>query len=209
MAKLLHIDSSPLFGMSVSRELSAAFVAQWKTAHPDGTVIDRDLNSIEIPPVTAAWVVAAFSPEASLTEEQKQEIALSNQLLTELQQADEWVIGVPMHNFGISAVLKLWIDQVVRAGKTFAYVDGKPVGLLTGKKVTFIIATGGMYDTGTHMASFNHVEPYLKSIFGFIGVTELTFLTAGGTRALRQGFDRATFIAPHLHAVKAAAKQAH
>lgn len=209
MPKLLHIDSSPLYGMSVSRELTATFAAQWKTAHPDGTTIDRDLNAVAIPPVTAAWITAAFTPEATHTEEQKQQLSLSDTFLSELQEADEWVIGVPMHNFGISSVLKLWIDQVLRAGKAFAYVDGKPQGLLTGKKVTFIVATGGMYDAGTQMASFNHVEPYLKSVFGFIGVTDATFLTAGGTMALRQGKDRSTFLAPHIQAVQTHVSQAH
>jgi FMN-dependent NADH-azoreductase len=202
MSKLLHIDSSPLYGMSVSRELTAIFVAQWKTAHPDGTIVDRDLNATAIPPVTAAWIAAVFTPEAQRTEEQKQQLSLSDTLLSELQEADEWVIGVPMHNFGISSVLKLWIDQVVRVGKAFAYVDGKPQGQLTGKKVSFVVATGGMYDAGTQMASFNHVEPYLKSVFGFIGVRDATFLTAGGTMALRQGKDRNEFLAPHVQAVQ-------
>jgi FMN-dependent NADH-azoreductase len=205
---LLHIDSSPLYGMSVSRELTATFVGQWKSAHPNGSVIDRDLNATAIPPVTAAWVAAAYTPEASRTEEQKQQLSLSDTFVSELQEADEWVIGVPMHNFGIPSVLKLWIDQVVRAGKVFAYVDGKPQGLLNGKKVTFIVATGGMYDVGTQMASFNHVEPYLKSVFGFIGVRDATFLTAGGTVALRQGKDRRAFLAPHIQAVQTHANQA-
>jgi FMN-dependent NADH-azoreductase len=198
---LLHIDSSPMYGVSVSRELTAAFVAEWKMAHPGGAVVDRDLNSSAIPPLSATWVAAAFTPEASRTAEQKEQLALSDTFLNELQNAEEWVIGVPMHNFGISSVLKLWIDQVLRAGKAFAYVDGKPQGLLTGKKVTFIIATGGIYDVGTQMASFNHVEPYLKSVFNFIGVRDAKFLTAGGTMALRHGTDRNTFLAPHIQAV--------
>jgi len=207
MHKLLHVDSSPLYGMSVSRELTAAFVAQWKTAHPDGTVVDRDLNASAIPPLSAAWIGAAFTPEPSRTEQQKAQLALSDTFLSELQEADEWVIGVPMHNFGISSALKLWIDQVVRAGKAFAYVDGKPQGLLIGKKVTFVVATGGIYDAGTQMASFNFVEPYLKSVFGFIGVNDAKFLTAGGTMALRQGKDRNEFLAPHIQAVQTHASQ--
>ncbi len=208
MPTLLHIDSSPLYGMSVSRELSATFVAHWKMSHPDGTVVDRDLNSTAMPPLTAAWVAAAFTPEQQRLEEQRQQLSLSDTLLSELQLADEWVIGVPMHNFGISSVLKLWIDQVVRAGKAFAYVDGKPQGLLIDKKVTFVVATGGMYDPGTQMASFNHVEPYLRSVFGFIGVKDVTFLTTGGTMALRQGKDRGEFLAPHIQAVQTQANSA-
>jgi FMN-dependent NADH-azoreductase len=202
MPTLLHIDSSPLYGHSVSRELTGAFVAQWKATHPDGTVIERDLNATSLPPVTAAWVGANFTPEEYRQPEQKQVLALSDSLLAELAQADEYVIGVPMHNFGVPSVLKLWIDQIARLGKAFAYEDGKPKGLLTGKKATFIIATGGIYDAQTQMASFNFVEPYLRSFFGFVGVTDTTFLTAGGTMALNHGGDRQAFLAPHLHTVQ-------
>jgi FMN-dependent NADH-azoreductase len=201
MPTLLHIDSSPLYGRSVSRELTGAFVAQWKSSHPDGTVVDRDLTSTSIPPISADWVGAVYTPEDARTPEQKDLLSLSDSLLVELEQADEYVFGVPMHNFGVPSVLKLWIDQISRVGKTFSYADGTPKGLLVGKKATFIIATGGMYDAQTQMASFNFVEPYLRSVFGFLGVTDATFLTAGGTMALNHGQDRETFLAPHLQAV--------
>jgi len=202
MPTLLHIDSSPLYGRSVSRELTAAFVAEWKASHPDGKVIERDLNATTILPITAEWVGAGYTPEDARTPEQKAVLALSDALVAELEQADEYVIGVPMHNFGVPSVLKLWIDQIARAGKTFSYADGTPKGLLTGKKATFLIATGGIYDAQTQMASFNFVEPYLRSVFGFLGVTDATFLTAGGTMALNYGQDRAAFLAPHLQAVQ-------
>lgn len=205
MRKLLEIDSSPLYGRSVSRQLTDAFVAQWKSSHPDGTVIDRDLNATPIPPVNAEWVSAAYTPEEARTPQQKEVLALSDTLLTELEQADEYVFGVPMHNFGVPSVLKLWIDQIARVGRTFSYEDGTPKGLLKGKKATFIIATGGNYDPQTQMASFNFVEPYLRSVFAFLGVTDTKFLTAGGTAALNYGKDRDAFLAPHLHAVQAQA----
>ena len=136
------------------------------------------------------------------TPQQKELLSLSDSLLAELEQADEYVIGVPMHNFGVPSVLKLWIDQIARVGRTFSYSEKGPKGLITGKKATFIIATGGIYDAQTRMASFNFVEPYLRSVFGFLGVTDATFLTAGGTSALNQGKDRNTFLAPHLQAVQ-------
>jgi FMN-dependent NADH-azoreductase len=206
MRTLLHIDSSPLYGRSVSRELTAAFVAQWKSSHPDGTVLDRDLNRTSIPPINDEWVSAVYTPEEARTPQQKDLLSLSDSLLAELEQADEYVFGVPMHNFGVPSVLKLWIDQISRVGRTFSYADGRPKGLLAGKKATFIIATGGMYDAQTQMASFNFVEPYLRSVFGFLGVTDATFLTAGGTAALNQGRDRDTFLAPHLQAVQTQAQ---
>ena len=207
MATLLHIDSSPLYGRSVSRQLTSAFVEQWKASHPAGTVIERDLSATSIAPVSAEWVGAAHTPEDQRSPEQRERLALSEELLAELEQADEYAIGVPMHNFGVPAVLKLWIDQIARAGRTFAYVNGRPKGLLAGKKATFIIATGGVYDAQTQMASLNFVEPYLRSVFGFLGVTDTTFLTAGGTAALNQGQDRNAFLAPHLAAVQTRAQQ--
>jgi FMN-dependent NADH-azoreductase len=206
MATLLHLDSSPLYGRSVSRELTGAFVTQWKSSHPEGTVIDRDLSSTPIPPINADWVGAAYTPEQARTSQQKELLSLSESLLAELEQADEYVIGAPMHNFGVPSVLKLWIDQISRAGRSFSYADGKPKGLIVGKKATFIIATGGQYDAQTQMASFNFVEPYLRSVFGFLGVTDTTFLTTGGTAALNLGQDRNAFLAPHLQAVRTQAQ---
>jgi FMN-dependent NADH-azoreductase len=208
MSTLLHIDSSPLYERSISRELTNAFTEQWKASHLGGRVIVRDLNATTMPPLDAAWVGAVFTSEEARTGEQKALLALSDSLLAELFEADEYVIGVPMHNFGPPSVLKLWIDQIARVGKTFSYADGTPKGLIVGKKATFLIATGGIYDAQTQMASFNFVEPYLRSVFGFLGVTNATFLTAGGVQALNHGkIDRATFLAPHLQAVQAHANQ--
>jgi FMN-dependent NADH-azoreductase len=206
MYTLLHVDSSPLYGGSVSRELTAAFVTQWKASHPNGWVVDRDLYATAMQPITAEWVGAVYTPEEARTLQQKELLALSDSLIAELQQADEYVFGVPMHNFGVPSALKLWIDQIARAGKTFTYADGAPKGLITGKKATFIIATGGIYGAQTQMASFNFVEPYLRSVFGFLGVTDATFLTAGGTAALNQGHDRGAFLAPHLQSVETHAR---
>ena len=202
MTTLLHIDSSPLYEQSVSRQLTAAFVTHWKSSHPGGKVIERDLSATEIPPVNAEWVAAVFTPENALTPQQNELLSLSDSLLAELEIADEYVVGVPMHNFSSPSVLKLWIDQVTRVGKTFSYADGVAKGLLVGKKATFIVATGGVYDAQTQMASFNFVEPYLRSLFHFLGVTDTTFLTTGGTMALNHGQDRSTFLAPHLEVVQ-------
>jgi FMN-dependent NADH-azoreductase len=202
MPHLLHIDSSPLYGHSVSRQLSGAFVTQWKSSHPDGIVVARDLSATSIPPINAAWVGAVYTPEEARTPQQKELLSLSDSLLAELEQADEYVFGVPMHNFGVPSVLKLWIDQITRVGRTFSYANGTPKGLIIGKKATLIIATGGIYDAQTQMASFNFVEPYLRTLFGFLGLTDVTFLTAGGTMALNHGQDRDVFLAPHLQAVQ-------
>src|ERR1700739_1795232 len=144
MPTLLHIDSSPLYGRSVSRQLTGAFVTQWKSSHPNGTVVGRDLNATPIPSVTGEWVGAAYTPEEARSPQQKELLALSDTLISELEQADEYVFGVPMHNFGVPSVLKLWIDQIARVGRTFSYADGTPKGLVIGKKATFIIGTRGL-----------------------------------------------------------------
>jgi FMN-dependent NADH-azoreductase len=201
---LLEIDSSPLDATaSISRYLTAAYVEQWKIAHPNGQVIRRDLASSHLPAITAEWIGASFTPPEALTPGQRESLTLSETLIAELEAADEYVIGVPMHNFTVAANLRLWIDQIVRAGKTFAYVDGTPAGLLKHKKAQFLIASGGVYGPGTAMASYNFVEPYLRTVFGFIGVTDTSFLAAGGASAVNHGkIDRQTFLNPHLQTIR-------
>src|SRR6201996_8564679 len=137
MAKLLALDSSPL-SSSVSRALTTEFIEKWKLAHPSGQVIYRDLAANPPKSVDQNWIYAAFTPADALQPEQKAALAFSDDAISELEQADEYVFGVAMHNFSIPSVLKLWIDQVVRPGLTFSYETGTPVGLLQGKKATII-----------------------------------------------------------------------
>jgi len=209
MPTLLKIDSSPMGDYSVSRQLTKDFAEAWKAKHPEGTVVSRDLHNTvglgidHLTPVTGAWVGAAYTPPDAVTAEQKEILAVSDKLLEELFAADEIVIGVPMHNFAPPSVLKLWIDLVARVGKTFAYGANGPEGLVKGKKLTLLIATGGEYGPGSPAAGYNFVEPYLRAVFGFLGFTDVTVLTAGGTAALMQGADRAAFLAPFEEKVKA------
>jgi FMN-dependent NADH-azoreductase len=143
-------------------------------------------------------------PEQARTAEQTKRLSVSDALIADLQQADEYVFGVPMHNFGIPSTLKLWIDQVIRAGKTFSYTSTGSAGLLTGKKATLLIATGGAYEQGTPLASFNFVTPYLLTVLGFIGITDVTIIAAESTAQLRGGkVDPQAFLAPLLERVKA------
>ncbi len=200
---LFHLDSSPLGEASISRHLTAEFVKNWKLANPDGIVITRDTTTTAIPPVTAAWVGAAYTPADARTPAQRDLLALSDTLIAELFAADEFVLGVPMHNFSIPSTLKLWIDQIARVNETFSYATGAPVGLLTGKRATVLIASGGSYDAGTAMASYNHTEPYLRTVLAFLGVSDTTFVSAGGTMALNYGADRQTFLQPHVDSIRA------
>jgi FMN-dependent NADH-azoreductase len=188
---------------SISRKLTAQFAASWQKAHPRGEVISRDLSRTELVPVNGLWVGAAYTPEDARSREQREALAVSDTLIAELQRAEEYVLGVPMHNFSIPSTLKLWIDQVARAGKTFSYGADGPKGLLNGKKATLLIASGGVYEHGTAMASLNFVTPYLKAVFGFIGVTDVTIISAEGTAQLMSGkVDRQTFLAPSLEKVQ-------
>ncbi|HEX7157403.1 MAG TPA: NAD(P)H-dependent oxidoreductase [Edaphobacter sp.] len=205
MPTLLHIDSSPL-DSSISRELTREFATAWKLKNPAGVVIDRNLAANPPKPVDQTWVGAAYTPESARTEEQKAALALSDALIAELEKADEIVIGVAMHNFGIPSTLKLWIDQIARNGKTFAYGANGPEGLLKGKKATILVASGGVYEAGTPMGTMNFVEPYLRAVFGFLGITDVTFVTAGGAAKVMMGaVDRATFLKPTLEQVRALA----
>lgn len=204
MTTLLHIDSSPLGEGSVSRHLSGEFVHIWKRANPGGRIITRDLTRSHLPSIDAEWISASFTPAASRTAAQHRALALSDALIAELREADEYIFGVPMHNFAVPSVFKLWIDQIVRAGETFSYIDGVPAGLLKNKRATFVTASGGVYDAGTAMASLNFVEPYLRTVFGFLGVTDTSFLSAGGAAALMHGkMDRQTFLRPHIESIRA------
>jgi FMN-dependent NADH-azoreductase len=202
MPTLLHLDSSPRGDLSVSRALTAEFAKNWQAQNPEGTVLTRDLSHTTIAPISGEWIGALFTPADKRTPAQTDVLATSDSLTAELLNADEYVIGVAMINFNIPGALKLWIDQVVRAGVTFAYVDGKPQGLLNGKKAHFYIAAGGEYGPESPVASWNFTEPYLRVIFGFLGVTDVTFHMAGGASALNYGKDRGEFLAPHIEAIQ-------
>ena len=140
MATLLHLDSSPL-ASSVSRELTREFVTNWKNAHPNGRVIYRDLAANPPKPLDQSWIHSAFTPAEARQPEQNALLAYSEECIAELEQGDEYVFGVAMHNFSIPSVFKLWIDQVVRGGRTFVYERSEgPKALLTGKKPTILAA---------------------------------------------------------------------
>ena len=205
MPTLLHIDSSPLES-SISRELTREFVKTWKAAHGEGIVIDRDLAAHPAKPLDAQWIGAAYTPEAGRTAEQKEALAFSDELIGELQKADEYVIGVAMHNFSIPSVLKLWVDQIARNGKTFSYGEGRVQGLLQGKKATILVASGGVYELGTPAGAMNFIEPYLRAILGFLGITDVKFITAGGAAQIMMGaVDREAFLKPTLEQVRSQA----
>jgi FMN-dependent NADH-azoreductase len=163
------------------------------------------LSATPPPLIDAHWIGAAYTDEAVRSEEQRESLALSDESIAELEKADEYVIGVAMHNFGIPAVLRLWIDEIVRRGKTFSYGAEGPRGLLSGKRATIVVASGGVYTPGSPAALMDHVEPYLRTVLGFIGVSDVRFIWAGGTAKLMMGaVERDEFLRPFLEEVREA-----
>jgi FMN-dependent NADH-azoreductase len=194
--KLLRIDSSAR-AHSVSRQLTSEFVALWKRENPGGEVKERNLTLEMFPVITDDWVSATRVPASQWTDRQREAIILSDLFIAELKDADIVVIGTPMHNFTVSWPLKAWIDQIVRVGKTVVYGERGASGVLQGKRVVVISSRGGGYRPGTPLAQKDFVEPYLRAILGWIGLTDVTFIhvenqyrpdqaPAGKARALQQ-----------------------
>jgi FMN-dependent NADH-azoreductase len=175
--KLLQVDASPRRD-SVSRQLTAHFAANWKKRFPHGEVIHRDLSASSIPLINDDWIQGAFSNPQQHTLAHREALEFSEAIIAEAQSADVIVIGDPMHNFTISARLKAWLDQLVRAGKTFAFDTSGAKGLLSGKKVYVVTSRGGSYTPGTPLAEFDFQEPYLRRVLGFIGLVDVTFIHA-------------------------------
>lgn len=208
MPTLLHVDSSPVGEVPLSRRLTGEFAARWRAAHPEGRIIDRDLAAIRIPVVDAAWIRANLTAKEARTADQNERLALSTEFVQELLAADEYVVGTPMHNWGPSASLKLWIDQIVRFGETLIPTPSGPRGALTGKRATFMIAAGRDYRSGAPDASHNYLEPWLRTFFGYLGVSDLRFVFADRAREVRYGkADPEVFLAPHIEAVDALFEQ--
>ena len=204
MSALLHIDSSPMGDSSVSRRLTARYAKLWSLKHPGGTVTVRDVSSPPLPAVDAMWVAAAYTPADRRSPAQRTALRVSDELLAEMRAADQYVIGVPMHNFGVPSALKLWIDQIARVGESFNYGETGPVGLITGKKALIIASSGGTYGPDAASLSLNFVEPYLRAVLGFLGISDVDFVTAGGAAQLMApDADRETFFKPYIDALDA------
>ena len=203
MPTLLHIDSSLMGEASLSHRLTQEFAQQWRNANPQGRVIARDLARTEIPVIDAAWVFANQTPKPSRTSEQNNLLALSTEFLQELFDADEYVFGVPMYNWGPSSSFKLWLDQTLRFGETILYTASGPKGTLTQKRATFILTAGAIYTPGSEGAALNYLEPWLRTYFNYLGIQSLHFLLADGAVNVLQGkTTREAFLAPHLETIQ-------
>ncbi len=179
--KLLHIDSSALGANSVSRQLTQRVVAQWRASHP-GTVVEYlDLVADAPTHLSADSLGYSLGPDATqLTVAQRRENAVSEQLVSQFLAADVVVVGAPMYNFSVPTQLKAWIDRVAQAGRTFTYTEKGPQGLAGGKTVIIASSRGGVYSSNPALAGLDHQESYLKTVFGFFGITDVQIVRAEG-----------------------------
>ncbi len=159
------------------KESNSTKLANYITKNLNPSCVNiRDLNENKIPHLNSEVVGAFYTPEKEVTEDQKKSLTLSDTLISEINNSDIVVIGVPMYNFGIPSTLKAWIDQIARVGKTFRYTENGPEGLIKNKKVIIAAARGGFYkDSESDVQS-----EYLKLVLGFLGIKDIEFVYAEG-----------------------------
>ncbi len=178
--KLLHLDSSVLGTHSVSRQLTAEVVAEWRKTHPHTQVDYLDLAVNAPSHFSADAIGIKTGVQAEPTEAQRIENAVSERLVSQFLASDVIVVGAPFYNFSIPSQLKAWIDRLAQAGRTFKYTDKGPIGLAGGKTVIVVSSRGGVYSTSQAGMAMDHQESYLKVIFGFFGITDVRFVRAEG-----------------------------
>jgi FMN-dependent NADH-azoreductase len=190
MPTLLHLDASPRGDRSISRQLTREFAVAWKQANPGGSIVYRDLGHNPVPLVTETFIAAVYTPPDARSSELRSAIEPSDQLIAELQTATDYVFGVPMYNFSVPAAFKAYVDQIVIPGRTYTYTNdqsGLRTGLLQGKRATVIVTRGWLYHQGSPLSAYNLQEPWIRMIFGFIGVTDIDFVVAEGLAQLGRG----------------------
>src|SRR3989338_6497224 len=176
MANVLVIESSARQQGSVSRQLTAQFIANWSSANPADQIKVRDLAVDQEPHLDANLLGGWMTPAEQQSDAEQAALALSNLLTDELLAADVLVLAAPMYNFAIPSTLKAWLDHVLRAGVTFKYTETGPQCLLTGKRAFVLTARGGIYAGG----NMDHQEPYLRQALAFIGIHDVSFIHAEG-----------------------------
>ena len=181
MSGLLVVETSARGENSISRNMTQRFVSQWQAAHPGAAVAVRDLTETNLPFVTAPWLQAYFTPPDQQSDEMKNELLLSDQLVEELLAAEHIVIATPVYNYNVPAALKAWIDHIVRKGKTLGF-DG--AGLVTGRRATVLLASGGVYTSESPIRHMDIASQYLRLVLGVIGITDVTVVAGGGAKAV-------------------------
>ena len=177
---LLHIDSSLLGEASASRQLSRSIVERLQREHPGLQATYRDLDAAPLPHWTGTDLAASRQPANSLDEAISAGAKTNAAVLQEFLDADIVVVGAPMYNLGVPSVLKAWIDRISIAGVTFRYTEHGPAGLAGGKRVVIASTRGGLYAEGSPGSALDFQETYLRTVFAFLGVTDVQVVRAEG-----------------------------
>jgi FMN-dependent NADH-azoreductase len=181
--RLLQIQSSPTGAHSVTRSLTDKFVAGWMASHANVELDVLDVANDPLPHFDADALSGLAPGDGEKSDVQKSRAALSDRLITQLEAANILVIGAPMYNFTIPTQLKAWFDYVSIAGRTFQFAaPGISKGMLFGKKAFVVLARGGDY-TDFPANAFDYHEPLLRTLLGFLGIYDVTFIRAEGMRA--------------------------
>jgi FMN-dependent NADH-azoreductase len=199
MTQVLLVLSSPRGAQSQSSQIAHQLVDELKSRDPAARLVVRDLARNPLPHVGVDFVDAIGLAPEQRSPAQQRAIAVSDELVDEVLGADVLVLAAPMHNFSLPSGLKAWIDHVARAGRTFKYTEQGPRGLLTGKKAVVVVARGGVYSDGP-MKAYDFQEAYLRTVLGFLGITDVEFVRVEG---LAMGPDAAK------GAVESARQRAH
>ncbi|WP_163269216.1 FMN-dependent NADH-azoreductase [Chelativorans alearense] len=194
MSSILLVTSSPRGQASHSTRLATELAEKLREAQPGSRLVKRDLVREPMPHIGSDFASGIYTPEEARTPEQARAVAVSDLAVDELFAADQIVIAAGMINFTIPSALKAWLDNVARSGRTFRYTENGPEGLVKGKKVYIVLASGGVYSEGP-AASFDHAAPYMKSILAFLGMTDVEVIriegVAMGAEAEQQAVSKA------------------
>ena len=184
MPTLLVVESSPRGEHSMSRGLTRLFVENWKDNHPGGRVVERDLMTSDLPFVTLPWLGAYFTPPEQHTPDMKDLLALSDELVDEILAADHIAIGTPVYNYNIPAVLKAYIDLIIRKGRTLGFTGE---GLVHGKACTILMASGGVYTQASPIHDRDVATSYLRLILKVIGIEDVAVVAGGNAKSVDMG----------------------
>lgn len=204
MPTLLVVEASPRGDQSVSRGLTKVFVEQWRLNHPGGHVVERDLMKTPLPFATMPWIGAYYTPSDQRSPSMKDLLRLSDELAGEILAADHIAIGTPVYNYNVPAVLKAYIDHIVRRGVTLGF-SGE--GLVHGKKCTILMASGGVYTQDSPIRDRDIATVYLRLILKVIGIEDVTVIAGGNTKSVTMGrTTRDEFLQTFVPEIAAAAK---
>ncbi|MRG56383.1 FMN-dependent NADH-azoreductase [Phyllobacterium sp. SYP-B3895] len=179
MSSILLVTSSPRGAASHSTRVATELAQKLQAKTPGSAIVKRDLASQPLPHIDADYSSGIYTPVESRSERQQSVVGVSDAIVDELFAADSIVIATGLINFNISSTLKAWVDHIARAGKTFSYGAEGPKGLVTGKQVYIVIASGGVYSSGP-AAAFDHAVPYLRTALGFLGMTDVEVIRIEG-----------------------------